>query len=189
MHEVLRFASERPHNLASSSCRLRCASPSRPSARVHPNRDHAMQAGGAGVASRRARRPKTDRLDVGKLLALLLRWCGGERTVWSVVHATSPETEAQRQLTREIATVREDRKRVRNQIQALLATQGIRNTRARRSHPNRTSRRGSHRQDRDHPQRVTGARRQKVRRRGHLREASRHGLRRGRPGRSTEVRA
>jgi len=76
--------------------------------------------------NRRARRAKTDRLDVGKLLALLLRWCGGERMVWSVVHAPSPEAEAQRQLTREIATVREDRKRVRNRIQALLATQGIR---------------------------------------------------------------
>jgi len=76
--------------------------------------------------NRRARRAKTDRLDVGKLLALLLRWLGGEGKVWSVVQAPSPEAEAQRQLTREIATVREDRKRVRNRIQALLATQGIR---------------------------------------------------------------
>ena len=76
--------------------------------------------------NRRARRAKTDRLDVGRLLALLVRWLGGERKVWSVVHAPSPEAEAQRQLTREIATVREDRKCVRNRIQALLATQGIR---------------------------------------------------------------
>lgn len=76
--------------------------------------------------NRRARRAKTDRLDVGKLLALLLRWLGGERKVWSVVHVPSPEAEAERQLTREIATVREDRKRVRNRIQALLVTQGIR---------------------------------------------------------------
>jgi len=76
--------------------------------------------------NRRARRAKTDRLDVGKLLALLLRWLGGERKVWSVVHVPSPEAEAQRQLTREIATVREDRKRVRNRLQSLLATQGIR---------------------------------------------------------------
>jgi hypothetical protein len=75
--------------------------------------------------NRRARRAKTDRLDVGKLLALLLRWLGGERKVWSVVRVPSPEAEAQRQLTREIATVREDRKRVRNRIQSLLATQGI----------------------------------------------------------------
>jgi transposase len=76
--------------------------------------------------NRRARRAKTDRLDAGKLLSLLVRWAGGERKVWSVVHVPSPEAEAARQLTREIATVREDRTRVRNRIQALLATQGIR---------------------------------------------------------------
>jgi len=75
--------------------------------------------------NRRARRAKTDRLDVSKLLALLLRWHGGERHVWSVVHVPSPEAEAHRQVTREIATVREDRKRVRNRIQALLATAQI----------------------------------------------------------------
>ena len=76
--------------------------------------------------NRRARRAKTDRLDVSKRLALLRRWHGGERKVWSVVHGPSPEAEAHRQLTREIATVREDRKRVRHRIQAWLATPGIR---------------------------------------------------------------
>lgn len=76
--------------------------------------------------NRRARRAKTDRLDVGKLLVLLLRWLGGERKVWSVIHIPSAEAEAQRQLTREIDTVREDRKRVRNRIQGVLATQGVR---------------------------------------------------------------
>ena len=53
--------------------------------------------------NRRARRAKTDRLDAGKLLQLLLRWAGGERAVWSVVHVPTPEAEAERQLTREIA--------------------------------------------------------------------------------------
>src|SRR5687767_14483082 len=76
--------------------------------------------------SRRARRAKTDRLDAGKLLQLLLRWAGGEPRVWSVVHVPTPEAEAARQLTREIATVRADRTQVRNRIQGLLATQGIR---------------------------------------------------------------
>ena len=78
--------------------------------------------------NRRARRAKTDRLDVSKLLALLLRWHGGERKVWSVVHVPSPEADAHRQVTREIATVREDQKCVRNRIQAWLVTQGIRLT-------------------------------------------------------------
>ena len=92
---------------------------------------------GAGVANvvvdsssievnRRARRAKTDRLDASKLLGLLLRWVGGERRVWSVVHVPTPEAEAQRQLSREIANVLTDRTRARNRIKALLATQGIR---------------------------------------------------------------
>ena len=76
--------------------------------------------------NRRARHAKTDRLDAGKLVHLLMRWADGERKVWSVVHVPTPEEEAARQLTREIDTVREDRKRVRNRLQALLATQGIR---------------------------------------------------------------
>ena len=76
--------------------------------------------------NRRARRAKTDRLDVGRLLHLLMRWAGGERQVWSVVHVPSAEAEAARQLTREIDTVKEDRKRVRNRLQGLLATQGVR---------------------------------------------------------------
>ena len=75
--------------------------------------------------NRRRRRAKTDRLDVGRLLALLLRWAGGERRVWSVVQVPTPEAEAARQLPRELATVREDRKRLRNRIAGLLATQGI----------------------------------------------------------------
>ena len=76
--------------------------------------------------NRRARHAKTDRLDAGTLVHLLMRWAHGERKVWSVVHVPTPEEEAARQLTREIDTVREDRKRVRNRLQALLATQGIR---------------------------------------------------------------
>lgn len=76
--------------------------------------------------NRRARRAKTDRLDAGKLLALLIRWSGGERMVWSVVHVPTPEAEAARQLTREIESVRQDRTRLRNRLQGLLATQGIR---------------------------------------------------------------
>ena len=76
--------------------------------------------------NRRARRAKTDRLDVQKLVLLLLRWAGGERKVWSVVHVPTPEAEAARQLTREIETVRTDRARTRNRIHALLALHGIR---------------------------------------------------------------
>ncbi len=68
----------------------------------------------------------TDRLDVGTWLARRLRWVGGERKMWSVVHVPSAETDAQRPLTREVDTVREDRTRVRNRIHGVLATPGVR---------------------------------------------------------------
>jgi transposase len=76
--------------------------------------------------NRKARRAKTDRLDVGKLLSQLLRWVGGERKVWSVVRIPCPAAEDARQLTREIESVRADRTRVRNRIHGLLAIQGVR---------------------------------------------------------------
>jgi transposase len=76
--------------------------------------------------NRRARRAKTDRLDAVRLLALLQRWTAGERRVWSVVSVPTPEAEAARHLTRELATVRTDRTRIRSRIAGLLATQGIR---------------------------------------------------------------
>jgi transposase len=76
--------------------------------------------------NRRARRAKTDRLDAGRLLQLLMRWAEGERKVWSVVRVPTPEAEATRQVIREIETVRQERLRVRNRVLALLATQGIR---------------------------------------------------------------
>ena len=41
--------------------------------------------------NRRARRAKTDRLDGGKLLTMLLRYLGGERRLWSVVRVPTPE--------------------------------------------------------------------------------------------------
>lgn len=76
--------------------------------------------------NRKARRAKTDRLDAGKLLQSLMRWWHGERKVWSVVSVPSPTDEDARQLTREIDAVRVDRTRVRNRLQGLLATQGVR---------------------------------------------------------------
>lgn len=76
--------------------------------------------------NRKFRRAKTDRLDVRKLLALLWRWASGERKAWSVVHVPTPEAENGRQLTRELEAVGQDRTRLRNRIQGLLATQGVR---------------------------------------------------------------
>src|SRR5213593_4295275 len=76
--------------------------------------------------NRRARRAKTDRMDVEKLLAMLLRYVGGEQTVWRVVHVPSEVDEQRRQLHRELFTVKQDRTRVTNRIAGLLATVGVR---------------------------------------------------------------
>jgi hypothetical protein len=41
--------------------------------------------------NRRARRAKTDRIDVGMLLRALIKWVQGDRHVWSVVRVPSVE--------------------------------------------------------------------------------------------------
>ncbi len=76
--------------------------------------------------NRRARRAKTDRMDVAKLLGMLLRYVGGEQTVWRVVRVPSEADEQRRQLHRELFTVKQDRTRVTNRIAGLLATVGVR---------------------------------------------------------------
>ena len=39
--------------------------------------------------NRRARRAKTDKMDLGKLVSMLMRYDNGERKVWSVVRAST----------------------------------------------------------------------------------------------------
>src|SRR6266699_1034539 len=75
--------------------------------------------------NRRRRRAKSDRLDVRKLLTMLLRYATGERRVWHVVHAPTPPEEDRRQLHRELLTTKRDRARVTNRIKGLLAGQGV----------------------------------------------------------------
>src|SRR5215471_17505713 len=75
--------------------------------------------------NRRHRRAKTDRLDVRKLLTMLLRHMAGERKVWSVVRVPSVEEEDRRQLHRELTTAKCDRTRLSNRIQGLLAGHGV----------------------------------------------------------------
>lgn len=75
--------------------------------------------------NRRARRAKTDSLDLSGLLRLLIRYHAGDRKVWSVVRVPSPEAEDARHLHRELMTLKRDRVRVTNRIKGLLATQGL----------------------------------------------------------------
>ena len=75
--------------------------------------------------NRRAKRAKTDQLDVQKLLSMLLRHDHGEQKVWSVVSPPSVEDEDARQLHRELKTLKGDRTRHSNRIKGLLAGCGL----------------------------------------------------------------
>jgi transposase len=75
---------------------------------------------------RRARRTKTDRMDVGKLLTMLIRYDCGEKKVWSVVNVPPLEAEDKRHLHRELSTLKVDRTRHTNRIKGLLVGQGVR---------------------------------------------------------------
>jgi transposase len=74
--------------------------------------------------SRRARQAKTDRLDGEKLLRMLLRYWGGERDLWHVVHVPTRAHEDARHASRALTTLQADRTRLRNRIHSLLALHG-----------------------------------------------------------------
>jgi transposase len=76
--------------------------------------------------NRRARRAKTDRLDGDKLLAMLLRYAGGERRVWSVVRVPTPEQEDARRTHRELGRLGQERTAHINRIRALLVLHNLR---------------------------------------------------------------
>jgi transposase len=75
--------------------------------------------------NRRQRRAKTDRLDAANLLKLLLRYQGGERKVWSIVHVPSGADEDARQLHRELQELKDERTEHINRIKGLLASVGL----------------------------------------------------------------
>src|SRR5262245_12301482 len=75
--------------------------------------------------NRRARRAKTDRLDLEGLLHLLTRYHSGERRVWRVVRVPSVEEEDTRQLHRTRETLQQDRTRMINRLNGLMTTQGL----------------------------------------------------------------
>jgi len=74
--------------------------------------------------NRRQRRAKSDKLDAGKLLSMLIRYEGGERQVWRVVHVPSVEAETQRHLHRELEDWQDQRRQHSNRIKGLLASEG-----------------------------------------------------------------
>jgi transposase len=74
---------------------------------------------------RHGRRRKTDRLDAGKLLSMLIRWQQGERNVWSVVQVPSVADEDRRQLHRDLLELKAERTQHSNRIKGLLAGCGL----------------------------------------------------------------
>ena len=76
--------------------------------------------------NRRARRTKTDAVDLRGLLTLLARYVAGDRRCWRVVRVPSVAEEDARQLHRTWETLQGDRTRVINRLKAVLATHGVR---------------------------------------------------------------
>src|SRR6516225_4980765 len=76
--------------------------------------------------NRRARRAKTDRLDLAGLLNLLARYVLGDQRVWRVVRVPSVEEEDARQLHRSWESLQQDRSRLMCRIEGLLVSQGVR---------------------------------------------------------------
>lgn len=74
---------------------------------------------------RQGRRRKTDRIDVAKLLSMLIRWHQGERNVWSVVEVSALADEDRRQLHRDLIELKAERTQHVNRIKGLLAGCGL----------------------------------------------------------------
>jgi transposase len=76
--------------------------------------------------TRRARRAKTDRIDLEKQMRTLLAYLRGEPRVCSVVHVPSVEEEDRKRQTRERERLKKERTAHSNRIRGLLHAQGIR---------------------------------------------------------------
>ena len=76
--------------------------------------------------TQRAKRVKTDRVDLAKLMALLVRVHAGEPHVWHEVRVPSVQDEDRRRLHRERQRLLKERGALGNRIGSLLATQGLR---------------------------------------------------------------
>jgi len=74
---------------------------------------------------RRARKRKTDRLDVRKLVARLIRHSHGEKGIWSVVRVPSRQDEDDRRLNRERERLVRERGAHCSRIRSLLMTHGL----------------------------------------------------------------
>jgi len=74
---------------------------------------------------RRARRRKTDRIDVTKLCMQLMRWHGGDEGALGVAVIPSEDEEDARRRERELGCLKEERARHSARIKGLLALHGV----------------------------------------------------------------
>jgi transposase len=74
---------------------------------------------------RRARRAKTDRIDLESLLANLIRHCRGEKKVWRLVRIPTEHEEDARRPHRERERLKKEMTALASRIRGLLATQGV----------------------------------------------------------------
>ena len=75
--------------------------------------------------NRRARRVKTDRLDLVGLLRLLGRYVTGDGRVWRVVRVPTEAEEDARHLHRMRETLQQERTRLINRLHGLVTSQGV----------------------------------------------------------------
>jgi transposase len=78
------------------------------------------------AVNRRARRVKTDRIDLDQLMRTLLAYLRGEPRVCSVVHVPAVEDEDRKRLNREREYLKEEQTAHTNRIKGLLHAQGVR---------------------------------------------------------------
>jgi transposase len=90
---------------------------------------HVMQPSSLPV-DRRARRAKTDKIDVEMLLRTLMAWLRGEPRVCSMVPIPSEADEEARRAHREREDLTKERRSIVNKIDAILATLGIKGYKA-----------------------------------------------------------
>lgn len=76
--------------------------------------------------NRRHRQAKTDGVDLDKLLSLLIRYERGEKKVFGVAQAPTPEQEDERHWARELESLKKERTTHTNRIKSLLVSVGAR---------------------------------------------------------------
>ena len=92
---------------------------------IHTGVGNVVVDAGSLEARKKRRRVKTDRVDLEKLLRMLIRFHAGDRDVWSVVRVPGTGVEDRRQLHRDRWALSTERTRHINRIKGLLATQGV----------------------------------------------------------------